>query len=143
MPTKYWATQSSKRMFSSYWVIVNGRQDSISEKSIGQVQPHKRFLLRFASVVALLTVLAIAGVGWMVVFAGLLIGYHKKLKRLHYARQLVTRPQELHLSKSDFTTVPSSYRASDQRESFPGAEEVGGYNGCLGSPSWRSNRFCG
>ena len=113
------------------------------EKSIAQVQPHKRFVQRFASVMALFTVLAIVGVGGMVAFAGLLMGYPKKLKRLQDARQLVTRRQESHLGKPDITTLPGSYRGSDDRESFQGAAEVSGYHGSLDSPSWLSNRLCG
>ena len=42
------------------------------EHRIAPVEPQKHFEQWFASVIALFTVLAIAGVGWMVVFAGLL-----------------------------------------------------------------------
>ena len=81
------------------------------EKNSAQVQPHKRFVQRFASAMALLTVLAIACVGGMVALAGLLMGYHKKLKRLQGARHLVTRRQASHLGKPDITTLPGSYQA--------------------------------
>ncbi len=113
------------------------------EKSIVQVQPHKRCLPRFASVMALLTVLAIVGVGWTVVFAGLLMGYPKKLKRLRDARQLVPRRQESHPGEPDITTLPANYRGSEDRKSLQEAAEVSGYRGSLDSPSWLSNRLCG
>ena len=113
------------------------------EKSNAQVQPHKRFVQRLASVMALFTVLAIVGVGGMVAFAGLLMGYPKKLRRLLDARQLVSRRQELHLGKPDITTLPGNYRGSDDHESFQGAAEVSSYHGSLDAPSWRSNRLCG
>jgi hypothetical protein len=113
------------------------------EKSIAQVQHHKRFVQCFASVMALLTALAIVGVGWMVVFAGFLISYPKKLKRLRDARQLVTRRQESYLGEPEITTFPGSCRGSDDGESFQGAAEVGGYHESLDSPSWPSNRLCG
>lgn len=113
------------------------------EKSTARVQPHKRFVQRFASVMAPLIVLAIVGVGGMVAFAGLLMGYPKKLKRLQDARQLVSRRQESHLGKPDITTLPGNYRGSDDRESFQGGAEVSGRHGSLDSPSWLSNRLCG
>ena len=101
-------------------------------------------LLFFGAFAALLTVLAIVGVGWMVVFAGLLMGYPtKKLKRLRDARQLVTRRQESHLGKPDITTLPGNYRESDNHESFQGAAEVSGYHESLDAPSWLSSRLCG
>ena len=113
------------------------------EKSIAQVQPHKRFVQRFASVIARLIVLAIVGVGGMVAFAGVLMGYPKKLKRLQDARQLVSRRQESHLGEPDITTLPANDRGSDDRESFQGAAEVSGHHESLDSPSWLSNRLCG
>ncbi len=113
------------------------------EKSIAQVQLHKRFVQRFASVMALLIVLAIVGVGGMVAFAGLLMGYPKKLKRLQDTHQLVTRRQELHLGKPDITTLPGNYRGFDDHESSQGAAEVSGYHESLDAPSWLSNRMCG
>ena len=113
------------------------------EKNIAQVQLHKRFVQCFASVMALLIALAIVGVGGMVAFAGLLMGYPKKLKRLQDARQLVTRPQESHLGKPDNTTLPGDYRGSDDRESFQGTAQVSDYHGSFDSPSWLSNRLCG
>ena len=113
------------------------------ERSTAQVQRHKLFLQRFASVMAMLTVLAIVGVGWMAVFAGLLMGYPKKLKRLRDARQLVTRRQESHTGKPEIATLPGICRTSDDRDSIQGAEEVSGYHGGLDSPSWFSNRLCG
>ena len=76
-------------------------------------------------------------------FAGLLMGYPKKLKRLQNARQLVTRRQESHLGKPDITTLPGNYRGSDDHESFQGAAEASSYHGSLDAPSWRSNRLCG
>ena len=143
------------------------------EKSIAQVQRHKGFLQRFASVMALFTMLAIAGVAYgtllqenfpyngselvftvvavlglaslicLAAFAGLLVGYPKKLKGLLDASQLVKRRQDSHLGKPDVTTLPGSYRGSDDHESFQGAAEVSGYHGSLDSPSWLSNRLCG
>ena len=126
-------------------VILNDDRDERRkpEKSTAQVQPHQRFVQRFASVMALLIVLAIVGVGGMVAFAGLLIGYPKKLKRLQDARQLVSRRQESHLGKPDITTLPGNYRGADDRESFQGAAEVSGRHGSRDSPSWLSNRLCG
>jgi hypothetical protein len=109
------------------------------EKSIAQVQHHKRFVQHLASAMALLTVLAMVGVGWMVVFAGLLMGYPKKLKRLQHARPVVTRRQESHLGKPEIITLPGSGRGSDDGEAFQGAAEVRGYHGSLDSPSWPSN----
>jgi hypothetical protein len=113
------------------------------EKSIAQVQRHKGFRQRFASVMALFTALAIVGVGWMVVFAGLLVGYPKKLKGLLDARQLVKRRQDSRLGTPDVTTLPGSYRGSDDVGGSPGAAEVSGYHGSLDSPSWPFNRLCG
>jgi hypothetical protein len=121
----------------------NSDQRCKPEKSIAQVQPHKRFVQRFASVMALLIVLAIVGVGGMVAFAGLLLGYPKKLKRLQDARQLVSRRQESHLGKPDITTLPGNDRGSDERESLQGAAELSGHHGSLDSPSWLSDRLCG
>ena len=83
------------------------------KKSFAQVQPGGRFVERFASVMALFLALALVGVGAMVAFAGLFMGYRKKLKRLREAHQLVTRRQESHLGKPDITTLPGSYRGSD------------------------------
>ena len=113
------------------------------EKRIARVQPYKRFVQWFASVIALFTVLAIVGVGGMVAFAGLLMGHPKKLKRLQNARQLVPRRQESQLGKPDITTLPGNYRGSDHHESSQGAAEVSGYHESLDSPSWLSNRLCG
>jgi hypothetical protein len=113
------------------------------EKSIAQVQRHKGFLQRFAAVMALFTVLVIVGVGWMVVFAGLLVGYPKKLKGLLDARHLVKRRHETHLGKPEITASPGSFRGSDDRESLQGAAQVRGDRGSLDSPSWLSNRLCG
>ena len=113
------------------------------EKSTARVQPHKRFVQRFASMLAPLILLAIVGVGGMVAFAGLLMGHPKKLKRLQDAHQLVTRPQESHPGEPDITTLPANYRGSDDHESFQGAAEVSGYHGSLDAPSWLSNRLCG
>ena len=132
-------TTFSRRVILYYDSYERGKP----ENRIAQVEPQKRFASRLASVIALFTVLAIAGVGWMVVFAGLLMGYHKKLKRLPDARQLVTRRQESALGKPDITTFPGSYRGSDTRKSFQGAAKVSGDRGSLDSPSWRFNRLCG
>jgi hypothetical protein len=92
---------------------------------------------------ALLMVLAIVGVGAVVAFAGLLMGYPKKLKRLQDARQLVSRRQESHLGEPDITALPGNYRGSNKQESFQGAAEVRGYHGSLDAPSRLSNRLCG
>lgn len=113
------------------------------EKSVARVQSHKRFMERLASVMALFTVLALIGIGWMVVFAGLLVGYPKKLKRLQNASQSVTRRQESHLDKADITTLAGSYRGPEDRESFQRPAEVSADHGSLDSPSWFSNRLCG
>jgi hypothetical protein len=113
------------------------------ERSTAQVQPHKRFVQRFASVMALLMVPVIVGVGGMVAFAGLLMGYPKKLKRLRDARQLVTRRQESHLGKPDITTLPGNSRGADDQEPLQAAVEVSSFHGSLDAPSWRSNRLCG
>ncbi len=113
------------------------------EQSITQVQPHNRFGQCFASVIALFTVLAIASVGEMVAFAGLLLGYSKKLKRFQNTHQLVARRQESPLDKEDITTMPVSYRGSDDHKSFQRAAEVSDDHGSLDSPSWLSNRLCG
>ena len=85
----------------------------------------------------------LACLGGMVAFAGLLMGYRKKLKRLQDGRQLVTRRQESHLAKPDTTTLPGNYRGSDDLESSQGAAEVSGYHGSSDAPSWLSNRLCG
>jgi hypothetical protein len=76
-------------------------------------------------------------------FAGLLMGYHKKSKRLQDARQSVTRRQESQLGKPDITTLPDNYRGSDDHETLQGAAEVSGDHGSLDAPSWLSNRLCG
>ena len=113
------------------------------EKSTAQVQPPKRFVQCFATVMALFTVLVMVGVGWMVVFAGLLRGYPKELKRLRDARLLVTGRQESHIGKPEIAALPGICRRSDDRDSLKGAAEVSGYHGGLDSPSWFSNRLCG
>jgi hypothetical protein len=113
------------------------------QKPMAQIQPHKRFVQRFASVMALFIVLALVGVGGMVAFAGLLMGYPGKVKRLLDARRLVRRRQESHRGKPDITTLPGSYRRPDDHGSVQGAAEVSGQPGSLGSPSWLSNRLCG
>ena len=113
------------------------------EKSTSEDQPHKRFVQQFASVMALFTVLAIVCVGGLVVFAGLLMGYPKKVKRLQDARQLFKGRQDSHLGKPAIITLPGSGRGSDDGQAFHGAAEVSGHRGSLDSPSWRSNRLCG
>ena len=113
------------------------------EKSIARAQPDERFVQRFASVIALLLALATVGAGAMVTFAGRLMGYPKKLKRLRDDHRLVTRGQESLLVKPDITTLPDSYRRSDDRASFQDAAEGSDYRGSLDSPSWLSNRLCG
>jgi len=113
------------------------------ERSTARVHPDGRFMERFASVIALSLALAIVGVGAMETFASLLMGCPKKLKRLRDGHQLVTRGQESLPGKPDVTTLPDSYRGSDERASFRGAAENGGYRGSLDSPSWLSNRLCG
>ena len=85
------------------------------EKSTAQLQLHQRVVPRFVSAITLLTVLAIVGIGGMVAFAGLLMGYPKKLKRLQHARPLVTRRQESHLGKPNVTMLPGSHRGSEDR----------------------------
>jgi hypothetical protein len=132
-------------MASLRHVILYDDSDERREpkKRIAQVQPRGGFVQRFASGMALFIVLAIVGVGTMVAFAGLLMGYRKKLKRLRDAHPLVTRRQESHLGKPDITTLPGSYRGSDDRESFQGAAEGSGYHGGLNSRSWLLNRLCG
>jgi hypothetical protein len=112
-------------------------------KSVAQVHPGGRFVERCASVMALFLALALVGVGAMVAFAGLLMGYRKKLKQLREAHQLGTRRQEPRLGKPDMTTLPGSYRGSDDRESCKGAAAGSGYHGGLDSPSWLSNKLCG
>jgi hypothetical protein len=113
------------------------------KKSVARVQPGGRLVDRFASVIALFLALALVGVGAMVALAGHLMAYRKKLKRLREARQLVTTRQESHLGKPDMTTLPGSYRGSDDRESCKGAAAGSGYYGGLDSPSWLSNKLCG
>jgi hypothetical protein len=110
------------------------------KKSIAQVEPRERFVQRFASVIALFFVLAIVGVGAMVAFAGLLMGYRKTPKRLRDAHQLASGRQESHLDEPDITTLPGSNRGSDGCESTQGVAEGSGYDD---SPSWFSNRLCG
>ena len=113
------------------------------KKRIAQARPGERFVQRFASVMVLFLVLAILGVGVMVAFAGLLMGYGRRLKRLQNPHQLVTSRQESRPGKPDTTTLPGSHRGSDDRESFQGAAEGSDYHGGLDSPSWLSNRLCG
>jgi hypothetical protein len=106
-------------------------------------QAGERFAQRFASVIVEFLVLVLLGVGVMVAFAGLLMGYRTKLKRSRDAHRLVTGRQESHLGKPDITTLPGSYRGPDDRESSQGAAGSSGHHGDLDSPSWRSNRLCG
>jgi hypothetical protein len=113
------------------------------EESIGQVQRHERLVQRFASVITLFIVLVMVGVGGMVAFAGLLMAYPKKLKRLRNARQVVKRRQDSHLGKPQIIALPGSARGSNDGEAFQGAAEVSGYSGSLDSPSWLCNRLCG
>ena len=144
------------------------------EKSIAQVQRDERCVKRFASVLALFPLLAIAGAACgaalqkdfpydgsypgirvlceiglaslvcLVAFAGLLMGYRKKLNRLREeCRRLVTRLLESCPGKPDLAMLPGSYRGSDGREASQGAAEISGYHGSLDSPSWLSNRICG
>src|ERR1035441_5232735 len=96
------------------------------QKRIAQVQLHKRFVHWCASMMTLLIVLAIVGVGGLFAIADLLTGYPKKLPRLQDARQLVTRRQESDLGRPDSTTLPGNYRGSDDHESLQGAAEVSG-----------------
>jgi hypothetical protein len=144
------------------------------EKSIAQAQRDERCVKRFASVLALFPLVAIAGAACgatlqkgfpydgsypgirvlceiglaslicLVAFAGLLMGYRKKLKRLRAeCRRLATRLLESYPGKPDIATLPGNSRGSDDHEAFQGAAEVSGYHGSLDSPSWRSNRVCG
>jgi hypothetical protein len=145
------------------------------EKSIAQVRRNKWRVKRFALVMALFPLLAIAGVGYetmlqrsfpydgphpvirvlceiglasviclVAFFAGLLIGYRRKLSQLRdQCRPLATRLLEPQWDMPDIATLPGSDRGSDNREAFQGAAEVTGYDGSLDSPSWRSNRLCG
>ena len=131
-------------LFLRHVVRYDGNDDRRQwEKNTPQVPRHGRFVQGVASVMALVVVLAILGVGAMVAFVGLLTGYREKLKRLRDDRHLVTRHLEPHLSKPDAATLPGSYRGSDDREAFPGAAEASGYHGSLDLPSWRSKRTCG
>jgi hypothetical protein len=144
------------------------------ENSIAQVQRDERCVQRFASVMALFLLLALVGVGYetmlqknfpydtshpgirvlceiglaslicLVAFAGLLMGYRKKLKRLREeCRQLATGLLEPRLAKPDAATLPDSDRGSGDREASQGAAEVSSHPGSPDSPSWLSNRICG
>jgi hypothetical protein len=132
------------------------------EESLAQAQRDERCVQRFASVTALFPLGAIAGVGYglmlqknfpydgphpglrvlceigfaslicLVAFAGLLMGYRKKVNRLREeCRRLVARRLDSHLSKPDIATLPKS------------STVVRPSNGSLDSPSWLSNRLCG
>ena len=113
------------------------------EENIAQVQPHKRLVQRFASVLSLFTMLAIVGVGGMVVLVSLLMGYPKKLKRLPDARHGVARHQKPPPGKPDIATLPGRYGGSVVRESSQGPAAAIDHHGNLDSPSWLSNRLCG
>jgi hypothetical protein len=144
------------------------------EKRIAQVQRDERCVRRFASVMTLFLWLAIVGVGYetmlqknfpydashpgfrvlceiglasltcLVTFAGLLMGYRKRLRRLREeCRQLATRLLEPHLAEPDRGTFPGSHPGADAPGAFEGAAEVSGYDGSLNASSWRSNRLCG
>jgi hypothetical protein len=113
------------------------------KRSIAPVQPGERFVKRFASVMVEFLVVVIVGVEVMVAFAGLLMCPRKTSKHLRDAHPLVTKRRDSHLGKPDITTLPGSYRGSDDRESLHGVAEGSGYHSRLDSPSWRSNRLCG
>jgi hypothetical protein len=144
------------------------------EQSIAQVQRSKCWVKRLASVTALLPLLAITGLGYetmlqknfpydgshpvirllcemglasaicLVAFAGLLMGYRKKLHRLWaQCSPLANRLPELPLAQPDIGTLPGSHPRVDAPGAFDGAAEATGYPASLDSPSWRSNRVCG
>jgi hypothetical protein len=144
------------------------------EKSIAQVQRNKRCVKRFAALIALFPLLAITGLGFeamlqknfpydgphpvlrvlcemglasvicLVAFAGLLMGYRKKLNRLRdQCSPLATRLLEPRWDTPDIATLPGSHPGSDVPGAIEGAAEVAGCQDSLGSPSWRSNRLCG
>jgi hypothetical protein len=144
------------------------------EERIAQVQRHERCVKRFASLIAPFPLLAMIGFGYetmlqtsypwdgsdpairvlceiglasvvcLVVFAGLLMGYRKKLNRLRdQCRSSASQLPELHPVDPDTGTLPGSHPGSDAPGAFEAAAEVNGYDGLLDSPSWRSNRLCG
>jgi hypothetical protein len=92
------------------------------------------YLLFLACLVPLLSFVA---------FTDLLIGYPKRLKRMHDARQSVSSRQESFLGTPDVPTLPANYRGADHHGSFQGAAEVCGDHGSLAKASWLSNRICG
>jgi hypothetical protein len=163
---------------TSFLTDIIGYDDSDerakTEKSIAQVQRDKRCVKRFASVMALFPLLAIAGVGYgtmlqenfpydgphpvirvlceiglasvicLAAFAGLLIGYRKKLNRLRdQCPQLDISLPEPPWGEPDIGTLPGSHSGPAAPGASEGAAEVTGYHGSLDSPSWRSNRLCG
>ena len=110
------------------------------QNRIAQARRHRRWVQRFASVIALFPLLALAGVGYetmwqtsfpydgshpgirvlcgiglaslvcLAAFAGLLMGYHKKLKRLRWGcPHLATRLLQPYWDKLDIPTVPGSH----------------------------------
>jgi len=144
------------------------------QNRIAQARRHRRCVQRFASVIALFPLLALAGVGYetmwqtrfpydgshpgirvlcgiglaslvcLAAFAGLLMGYHKKLKRLRWERpHLATRLLQPYWDKPDIPTVPGSHPEPYAPRASQGAAEGTGYDGGLDSPSWRSSRLCG
>jgi hypothetical protein len=153
------------------------------ERSIAQVQRDQCCVKRFASVTALVPLLAMAVLGFetmsqknvpyegshpiisvlyahpvirvlceiglapvicLVAFAGLLMGYRKKVNRLRdQCRPLATRLEPPHLLKPDIETSPGGHPGSEAPGTIERAAEVTGYQGRLDSPSWRSNRLCG
>jgi hypothetical protein len=144
------------------------------ENRIAQVQRDDRCVQRFASVMALFLLLALVGVGYetmlqknfpddgshpgirvlceiglaslicLAAFAGLLMGYRKKLRRLRQeCRQLAARLLEPELAKPDIGTFPGSHPGSDAPEAFEGEAEASDYDGSLDLPTWRCNRLCG
>jgi hypothetical protein len=144
------------------------------EESITQLQRDERCVQRFASVMALVPLLAIAAVGYgtmlqetfpydephpvirilwemglaslicLVALTGLLMGYHRKLKRAGEKRlRLTTRLLEPQWDKPEIAMLPGSDRGADDREASEGAAAFSDYQGSLQSPSWRSSRLCG
>jgi hypothetical protein len=110
---------------------------------VAPAQPGERLVDRIVSMTAVFLMLAMVGVGVMVAFAGLLIGRHKKLRRLPDAHRLVTTRQEAHPGTRGLATFPDSYRGSADHGSSAVAADSSGRPGGLDSPSWFSNRVCG
>jgi hypothetical protein len=95
-------------------------------------------------VIRVLCEMGLASLICLVALAGLLISYHRKLKRSgEECARLTAALLEPHWDKPEAARLPGSDRGSDDRGVFQDVAEVSGCHDSLDPPSWRANRLCG